>query len=69
MLNFPFFLKSKSGQGLPIETIIVIVLLLIVLIIILFIFSDQSSTIFDSVRGFLGLAESSTPTNLSEVIK
>lgn len=66
MLNsFSFF---KKGQGLPIETIIVILILLIVFIVLVLIFSDQSSSIFDTLKNFLGLANEAAPKNLSEVI-
>lgn len=66
MLNsFSFF---KKGQGLPIETIIVILILIIVFVVIIFIFSDQSSSIFDTLKNFIGLVNDTAPKNLSEVI-
>ena len=59
---------SKKGQGLPIETIVVVLILLIVFIILVLIFNDQSSNIFDTLKNFLGLANETSPKNLSEVI-
>ena len=66
--SFSFF-KNKSGQGLPIETIIIILILLIVLVVIIVIFSDQSGTVFETVSEFLGIARDPSPTNLSDVIQ
>ncbi len=57
MLNFfSLFNKRKEGQGLSIETIVILIVLIIVLVVIVFIFSGQSKSIFESVKGFLGLA-------------
>ena len=67
MLNsFSFF---KKGQGLPIETIIIILILIIVFVVIVVIFSNQSGSIFDTLKTFLGLANETVPKNLSEVIQ
>ncbi len=69
MLNSLFFsFKNKKAQGLSIETIIVIIILIIVLLVVIIIFTDQSSSIFETIKRFLGIAEQTTPRNLTGVI-
>jgi len=70
MLNSFFsYLKSRKGQGLPIETVIIVIILIIVLVVIILIFSNQSNSIFDTIKQFLGIANESTPKNLTEFIQ
>lgn len=69
MLNSFFsYFKNKKGQGLATETIIGIILLLIVLIVLVLIFTNQSNSIFGTIKEFLGLVDN-TPKNLTDVVK
>nr|MBA4405377.1 hypothetical protein [Nanoarchaeum sp.] len=69
MLNSFFsYFRSKKGQGMATETIIGLILLLIVLIILVLIFTNQSGTIFGTIKEFFGLVDN-TPKNLTDVIQ
>lgn len=50
------------------ETIIGLILLLIVLIILVLIFTNQSGSIFGTIKEFFGLVDN-TPKNLTDVIQ